>query len=236
MYIENHNMRLFKLTEGYILTSDEVIKEGELGFSINDATYTHHNHLGVDYGKKIIASTFHPKLHKIDFSDLSEENCKKIGWFDVEDMARRWCTMQTTRSTDYWRSMVSVYIEGFQKALELLSEKRFTEEDMVSIFHMGHQVGMNTLLSIQQGKVEPDVEKIRNETIQSLSQPKSWEVEVEMELIDVDYAWSLYQDDTTRQFHFHHYDSGLKTFKKAFIHLYKQPKVTSNKIKIIKVL
>jgi hypothetical protein len=39
-------------------------------------------------------------------------------------------------------------------------------------------------------------------------------------LMDVDYAYSLYRDDIERQFHFHHYDSGMVTYKKQYIHLY----------------
>ena len=40
----------------YIINSEE-IKEGERGLSINNAVYTHLNHLGKDYGKKIILTT-----------------------------------------------------------------------------------------------------------------------------------------------------------------------------------
>jgi hypothetical protein len=39
------------------ITNSEQIKEGERGLSINDAVYTHFNHLGKDYGKKIILTT-----------------------------------------------------------------------------------------------------------------------------------------------------------------------------------
>jgi hypothetical protein len=40
------------------------------------------------------------------------------------------------------------------------------------------------------------------------------------ELMDVDYAYQLYKDDITREFHFHHYSSGMVTYKKQYIHLY----------------
>lgn len=36
--------------------SDEPIKDGERGISINNAIYTHSEHLGSDYGKKLIAT------------------------------------------------------------------------------------------------------------------------------------------------------------------------------------
>jgi hypothetical protein len=39
-------------------------------------------------------------------------------------------------------------------------------------------------------------------------------------LMDVDLAYQLYKYDTTKFFHFHHYDSGMIIYKKKFIHLY----------------
>lgn len=39
-------------------------------------------------------------------------------------------------------------------------------------------------------------------------------------LMDVDLAYSLYKHDTTRFFHFHHYEGGKITYKKKYIHLY----------------
>ena len=43
-------------TDSYLLVVDDKseIKEGERGLSINNAVYTHFNHLGKEYGKKVI--------------------------------------------------------------------------------------------------------------------------------------------------------------------------------------
>jgi|688.fasta_scaffold905568_2 hypothetical protein len=46
----------YKYQNIYITNSEE-IKEGERGLSINNAVYTHFNHLGKDYGKRIILTT-----------------------------------------------------------------------------------------------------------------------------------------------------------------------------------
>jgi len=40
--------------------------------------------------------------------------------------------------------------------------------------------------------------------------------------MDVDYAYNLYKDDISRQFHFHHYSSGRVAYKKQYINLYYQ--------------
>jgi hypothetical protein len=49
---------------------------------------------------------------------------------------------------------------------------------------------------------------------------KENEIVNKMELMDVDFAYSLYKDDIERQFHFHHYDSGMITYKKQYKHFY----------------
>lgn len=95
-----------------------------------------------------------------------------------------------------------IWIDGYKAA----QPKKYTEEQVIS-----------ALIKWQSGEFDHYYE-----VIQSL-QPKIESIEVETELMDVDYAWQLYRDDTQMQFHFHHYDSGLKHFKKEFEHLYQQP-------------
>ena len=57
-------------------------------------------------------------------------------------------------------------------------------------------------------------------------------VEVELESMDVDETYEKYKYDTTRMFHFHHYDSGYKTIKKEFQHLYMHPKETNGIVEV----
>ena len=72
---------------------------------------------------------------------------------------------------------------GFQKALELLGDKKFSEKELTMLFAYGHQIGMNTILAIQsqhspQPMPKPDSDKLRDELIQSLQQTE-WDVEIE---------------------------------------------------------
>ena len=73
-----------------ILVSDEKYNDGNfvlLPYSydivkcVNGTTF-------IEGSKKIIAGI--PELPSIDFSGLSEEDCKKIGWVDVEKIANEY--------------------------------------------------------------------------------------------------------------------------------------------------
>lgn len=64
--------------------------------------------------------------------------------------------------------------------------------------------------------------------------PKVFNVEIEMELMDVDYARILFRDHTEHQHHFHYYSSGMVSYKKNYQHLYLIPKVRNNTIKILR--
>jgi hypothetical protein len=200
------NYTLHKLPEGFIITSHEDIQEDDFVFA-NDTNVifrcnNHEANSAIPQFKNLYEKLI-AQQDQIDFSSLSEEDQKKIGWFDVDDMARRWCTMQTTRSTDYWKSMVSVYIKGFQKAQELLSDRRFTLEEAELIFGLGAANHAN-------GK--PSFEEV----IQSLSQPKSWNVELELE--------ACYEKNPDV------YGTGM--FNNGRF----QPKLTNGKIKITKIV
>lgn len=88
-----------------------------------------------------------------------------IGEIDVEKKAHNWSTRQTTRSTDYWRSMVSTYVEAYTQALEDNKEKKYTEEDMKYMFECGRNYQNNAEITfkvsmeyLQQSKTEWEVE------------------------------------------------------------------------------
>lgn len=117
--------------------------------------------------KKIIAGI--PQLPSIDFRGLSDDDCKKIGWVDVEDFGGRWATLQATRSTDYWRAISNAYSQGFKTA-QSLNEKKFSLEDIEKALYGNlnklngerrQYIGFNTLK-------------------EKLSQPKIFDVEVQV--------------------------------------------------------
>ena len=159
---------LHKLAEGFIIISDENIKEE-------------------DWFYKVIAQQV-----QIDFSALSGKEQKKIGWFDVEKLAfkefmfpeKLFYVMKNSSQNEYLleeeygKQNTVVYfqcvafIKGFQKAQELLSDKRFTLEDM--------QKALQELSIRYSNGYDRDFDIDFQEAdfiIQSLSKPKSWEVE-----------------------------------------------------------
>lgn len=94
---------------------------------------------------------------QIDFSALSEEEQKEIGWFDVQKLAQYYAKSRVDVSTA-WGS----YVDGFRKAQEIFSDRKFTLEDMRKCFFNG-------------GYMKDENEW--NHYIQSISQPKSWKID-----------------------------------------------------------
>jgi len=180
------NYTLHKLPEGFIVTSHEEIKEGDLvhhTFGIHKAVYKNgilgwisdktkaHLYFGTEGGGKVIA-----QQDQIDFSFLSKEEQKEIEWFDVEELALN--ETSDIDNSQFDRGVVYGFHKGFKKAQELLSDRRFTLEDMRKAFNAG-----DTYRYYENGGFRNIPSDILDEEqyIQSLSQPKSWKVELEME-------------------------------------------------------
>ena len=203
---------LYKLSEGFIITSDEETK-------YKDYVWNGEHILGVakvfhPNGKKVIA-----QQDKIDFSALKLEDQKEIGWFDVEAEAERdWVYKEYGFEVGYnpkrcvdgaiqKPKFINGYKKGFQKAQKLLSDRRFTLEEAELIFGLGAANHAN-------GK--PSFEEV----IKSLSQ-QSWKVELEME------------DSFRTNEETYIDDSGVKGNYSTHS---KKPKLTNGKIKITKIL
>ncbi len=200
-------MRLHKLPNGYVLTSDEVIKDvrpyiGKLHLEKGTILNTFPSYLtDLSECKLVITQDF-------DFSSLSPEEQKEIGWFDVENELNK-----LLDKDENLYSMVELmsYKLGFQKAQELLSDRMFTLEDMRNAFDRGEWDGC--------GKSNTVRNTIFDDFIQSLSQPKSWEVEVEMETLYL-------EEDSMNYTHEQDDVSGSKEF----------PKLTKGKAKVLRII
>lgn len=156
---------LYKLKEGYVLCSDEQPNHDYKGLMLFTPAMRLLNDMGVslmgDFKKVLTQSP--------DFSLLSEQDAKRIGWFDVDRMANTDCNELTYN--DYKHLCIRGYKVGFKKALSLTSDKRFTEEDMIKAFNDGMKNAWKTISE----KILPE------EYTKPLSQPKSWEVEYKEE-------------------------------------------------------
>jgi hypothetical protein len=124
---------------------------------------------------------------------LSIQNCDEIfGVVDVEKLAEKEYPNGidgTDRSSEIYRR---IYIEGFNKAMELNKYKLFTVEDMLNMYNQAFDIGYNF------GHESGDY-KIGNidfnEALQFLQQPKEIEVEVVMDKIPADLApggWDVF--------------------------------------------
>ncbi len=152
---------LHKLPEGFIITSDEKIFQDDLIFRENELTEANDEWCGETHNewRKVIA-----QQDQIDFSSLSPEIQKEIGYFDAELYYPR---LDVTTHED----TINIYRrEGFQKALELLSDRTFSSKDIRKAFQAGEaRWGTEGLI---------DTEPSEDEYVQSISQ-SSWKVELE---------------------------------------------------------
>lgn len=178
---------LHKLPEGFIVTSDEEIKQGDLKYTPFDDIIKIHKQEGQYYDtheSKIIA-----QQHQITFSDdITEEKLREIGWVDVQKLnenANGYAVFGKPIGEKYL-AFKEGYNQGFQKAQELLSERRFTEGDLRKAIAMAKKantpdglIDMDSWISNGYEGAEPAHSE--EEIIKSLSQPKSWEVEIEID-------------------------------------------------------
>jgi hypothetical protein len=174
---------LHKLPEGFIVTSDENLNEGNTIININNFEIVENwqGHGSTDWWRKVIA-----QQDQIDFSALSEEEQKKIGWFDIEMLVNQLFEKESNNILHPQYQMRLSFINGFQKAQELLSDRRFTLEHMEAAACFG--------MLLEQSKDDPY--KLSNDEewkgfLQSLS-PTSWKAEVEMELLPQAYGHGEY--------------------------------------------
>jgi hypothetical protein len=124
-------------------------------------------------------------LGKADFSSLSEEECKRIGWVDVEkyNPYQKVINQLASECEDikFLANRRDGFYEGF-KAAQSFNEKRYSEEDLRKAFQAGARRGYcqrSIMANVGATCNEPDEDNY----IQSLQQPKSFEVEIEMEII-----------------------------------------------------
>ncbi len=169
---------LYKLPEGFIVTSDKKVV-GTTGFNgeTNEIEFFCSHPKYDEWGLEIIA-----QQNQIDFSALPEEEQKKIGWFDVEKLA----VEKSEELYDYdlegedWEIAIDRrtgakygFKEGFQKAQELLSDRKFTLEEVKLIWKAGQEYWKSSGNSIT---LEELIERRKE-----LLSKNVWEVEIEME-------------------------------------------------------
>lgn len=222
--------KLHKLTEGFIVTSDEEIKN-DTAFYLSPTNYfgktvrkegnlwVCENMGGFHFlseAEKLIA-----QQDQIDFSALKQEDQKEIGWFDnLEDRkivgAQQYALDKCKDKISCLTEVKVAWETGFETAQKLLSDKKwFIEEQVREAIMKGIDIWMNNMTDGSSEIIEKDFKEI----IQYLSQPKSWSVELEME-------WITEEDED-------HDEGGTLP---GTVVSYQQPKLTNGKIKVLRLL
>lgn len=186
--IQELNYTLHKLPEGFVISSDEkplikgdkvynpniakeytkvdLRKEGKdkysKGYHEMTGVYSHVPTTNPIYKieRKVIT-----QQDQIDFSTLSEEEQREVGWFDVDKLYRQYFPKLVQSEERSLGEKVGFKI-GCDIMQGLLSDRRFTLEEAKKIYYQGHKSGLGSENSMT-----------FEQTIQSLSQPKSWKIE-----------------------------------------------------------
>ena len=235
-----------------IVVSDDIVKDKDWTYNtiLNDVVKlqksNHHdlvvyNNLLNEINKnknpqKIIAGI--PELPSIDFSGLTEEDCERIGWVDVEKLVKVIFPKWNLLKPHDWNNLKDGFIEGF-KAAQSLNEKKFSDKDIIKLTETRWYAEI--INGVYDNKGEMETERLRHNIkadLKSLSQPKIFDIELETELRDAEEVYFEVKANhgDYLNHHIHQYDSGKITIKKEFEHIYSQPKIISNSIKITKVL
>jgi len=100
---------------------------------------------------------------------LSIKNCETIAnGYDLDDLAYHFSWGY--QSDPKYGGTIDIFKAGFQKALEILGDKKFSEDNMVKMFFLGRESLDKALVTEGEAK----------SIVQSLQQPE-WDVEIEME-------------------------------------------------------
>lgn len=122
----------------------------------------------IDENTVIVGTTDKSLLeHKpLSTKELSLKNCEAIerGYDLVELVKERF-------GEAFWHDGDKYYKEGFQKALELLEHKKYTEDDLFASYETGWE---------QRHEEKDDYNLTFNKFVKSLNKSE-WDVEIEME-------------------------------------------------------
>lgn len=146
---------LFKIENGFVIYKNKTIpynpKGGTEGsfICLGELKYDDDTKWVTNVGdcnacRELLASSFDieclQSLNQIDFSALSKEEQKKIGWFDLSKLANEQFDIDTKKipvPSSLWYNSQEVqyysFIKGFEKAQELLSNPILTEEDLIKL-------------------------------------------------------------------------------------------------------
>ena len=141
-------------------------------------------------GKIVVGSSDHELSRIVNQPfKLSTKNCDVIkNGYDLDELAEEEAKKRHDwskhRDTDIYNELVREDAEliklGFQKALEILGDKKFSEEDVIRAIDVSRQGIVVTKIS--EWETEKEFDYNETQIIQSLQQTE-WDVEIEMEKV-----------------------------------------------------
>lgn len=109
--------------------------------------------------------------HSIDKQKLSLKNCQAIErGYDLDELAYEHigCSEESYMLSDHWKH--NSFKAGFQKALEILGDKKFTEEDVISMIEKSRETGLTAqFLILTKQQTEWDVEIVTEPYVKYVS-------------------------------------------------------------------
>ena len=136
------------------------------------------------YNNKVGIGSTHSELQGYK---LCKQNCDEIfGVLDVEKLAIDEIGKRNLSGQIYNNHEISIFIKGFNKAMELNKDKQFTSRDMLSAYMEGTNDGtqFESLMDYDSQDFDDAHEfakQAEREFIQSLQQPTEIKVEIDME-------------------------------------------------------
>lgn len=178
--MENITQYYYITTEPPMILSDEQINKHEdcnvYSITMNSIFKNHikpnppqQQCLNEDYNKKDFKKIIAGLLNQltIDHSALSDEDCKKIGWVDVEKLALKHRPNITIKDIEINLSKTrETWVEGY-KTRESLNDKKLSDEDMETLLN-----GLKFELSHNRINTHESLEHYFNKYIKQLNQPK----------------------------------------------------------------
>lgn len=199
---------------------DTVSKKTEHGIWVQNDTY----YYPYKIDNSIICKKIIALQNQINFSDLSNVDKKKINWIDIEKLSLLYArTIPAQMSEDELDYAANGFYNGFVEAQNNYYNNMFTEEELRKAMDM---VKQETYTSIG---AFPTYDL--NNIINIIKTSRRWGIEVEMEQNQCDGCLANYP--IINGIHQTPYPSGNMFCQKQ---KYMLPKLTGNKIKILKIL
>ena len=112
---------------------------------------------------------------------LSLKNCEAVAnGYDLDELADTYAIQMNLEGHCITKEQDQYFKDGFMYALEILGDKKFSEQDMYKMFIYGRSI--DTAKKHLRELEDKPIDEFFNDFIQSL-QPKEWDVEIETILI-----------------------------------------------------